>query len=293
MARKKGNETMSNFDEKIKSQKAVFQTNSIKEYVKMSDGAELLIFRNKKLDKRFNIIFLSGYAAVIEAWNDFLDSLMEDYNLYVPETREKPSSKVKFKHKGDVNRLAMDINDIICNYNLNEKKTFIIASSSASMFSARAIAKRLINPAGIVFLSPILQAVTSKKLILLTYIFPSWIMNLIFKGIIKIWIKTVLPDRVQYDTYKHYIDSLTASRAKKTRSLAYWDSTEDFKKIECSSWIFGDKDVSFHPKNDCHLINELIPNSKYIQVPYFGYMHFLPDAKKFAEQIEEFIKQII
>jgi len=162
---------MFNFDEKIKSQKAVFQTNSIKEYVKMSDDAELLVFRNRKLDKKFNIIFLSGYAAVIEAWNDLLDSLMDDFNLYVLETREKPSSKVKFKHKGDINRLAMDINDFICSYNINVKKTIIIASSSASMFSARAIAKRLINPAGIIFLSPILKAITSKKLILLTSYF--------------------------------------------------------------------------------------------------------------------------
>jgi len=283
---------MLNFDEKIKSQKAVFQRNSIKEYVRMSDDAELLVFRNRKLDKEFNIIFLSGYAAIIEAWNDLLDSLMDDFNLYVPETREKPSSKVKFKHKGDINRLAKDINDIICNYNINVKKTIIIASSSASMFSARAIAKRLINPAGIIFLSPIRKATTSKKLILLTYIFPSWILQPFIKAVTRLWIKTVLPEGVQYSTYKHYIGSLTASRAKKTRSLAYWDSTEDFKKIKCSSWIFGSKDDNFHPKNDCFLIHELIPNSKYIQVPYFGYMHYIPDAKKFAEQIDECIKQI-
>lgn len=283
---------MFNFDEEIESQKAVFQTNSIKEYIRMSDDAELLVFRNRELDRKFNIIFLSGFAAIIEAWNDLLDLLMADYNLYVLETREKPSSKVKFKHKGDVNRLALDIHDTIRSYNLNEQRTIIMASSSSSMFSARAIAQGLVDPAGIIFLSPILKSVTSKKLLLLTYIFPNWILKPFVKIITKLWIKTVLKDRVQYSTYKHYIDSITIKRAKKTRSLAYWDGTEDFKKIECSTWIFGTKDVSIHPKNDCFLIHELIPNSEYIQIPYFGYMHFLPGAKKFAEQIGKCIKQI-
>ena len=155
---------MINVDEKIKSQKAVFQKNSIKEYIRMSDEAELLVFRNRKLDKEFNVLFLTGYSAVIEAWNDLLDSLMDNFNLYFLETREKPSSKTKFKQKGDINRLAMDIHDIIYSCDLNPKKTIIIAESSATMFLARAIVKGLINPAAIILLSPLRKAITSKKL---------------------------------------------------------------------------------------------------------------------------------
>ncbi len=283
---------MIDVEEIIKNQHALFYENSVKEYIKMSDGAELLVIRNVYSKDVKNVLFLSGYLAIREAWSDFLDAIYEDFNLYVLETREKPSSKLKFRHKGDIFRYARDIFDTLKHFNLELNKTVIIASSNSGMYIARAIAEKLLNPVGIVLLGPIRKPNTSQKLIFVTYLLPSFILQPFLKAVTKKWFKTIVPEGIQYDTYKRYIETGTSWREKKNRQISRWDSSEDFKAIKCPTWIFGTKDDIYHPEAECFEIQKLITNSKLFQMPYFGYMHFNPDAKEFAKFVKKNIDSL-
>jgi alpha-beta hydrolase superfamily lysophospholipase len=109
-------------------QDELFWKESKKEYVKMGDGAELLCFytNNGNNPKKPTILFIPGYGTGVFSWSDLWDELFQDYDFYVLDSREKATSKVKWKHKGDMNTLGHDIKEVIEHFNFNHMKLFII-----------------------------------------------------------------------------------------------------------------------------------------------------------------------
>ena len=94
---------------------ALFYQKSSKDYVPMTDGAELLVL-NSQTDtpsESINLVFIPGFSTGPFSWNDLWDCLYKDYNLFVVEKRELLSSKIKWKHKANMNRLAEDIENIV------------------------------------------------------------------------------------------------------------------------------------------------------------------------------------
>ncbi len=273
------------------TQEALFYNEAERIYVPMSDGAELLVYFTKKGNrpKNCNILFIPGYASVPMSWNDLWDCLYEHYNLYVLETRDKITSKVKWKHKGNMNRSGLDIKETLEGLKLDPKKTIIFCASSSALYTSRALAEEWIDPLALIMVGPVRTPKLPSKLIFITHFIPSFVINGLLKFVGKIWVGTVVKEGVQRDRYKQYIGTASAMRWKKTCWVTWWDGTEDFKKIKTPSLMVGAIDEDLHVDNETQICVDLVPTSTYIQVPSFLYMHHLPGAADFTKQIIEFI----
>lgn len=276
------------------SQKALFYNEAERIYIPMSDEAELLIYFTKKgkHPEGYNIFFIPGYASVPMSWNDLWDCLYEHFNLYVLETREKITSNVKWKHKGNMNRTGLDIKDALEGLKLEPKKTIIVCASSSALYVSRALAEGWINPLGVIMIGPVRTPKLPSKLIFLTHFIPSFVIEGLLRFIGKIWVGTVVRKGVQRERYKQYIGTASAMRWKKTRWITWWDGTEDFKKIKTPTLMVGAIEEDLHVEDETKICVNLVKTSTYLQVPSFIYMHHLPGAANFTKQLEEYINKL-
>ncbi len=291
MKSKKKNKQKEEEEEEEYTQEELFYKEAEKIYVPMSDEAELLVYFTTKgtHPKGYNILFIPGYASVPLSWNDLWDCLYEHFNLYVLETREKPTSKVKWSHKGNMDRSGLDVKDTLEGLELDPKKTIIICASSSALYVNRALAEGWIKPLATVMIGPVRTPKLPAKLIFLTFFIPSFILDGLVRFVGMIWISTVIKKGVQRDRYKQYIGTASSMRWKKTCWVTWWDGTEDFKKIDTPVLMVGAIDEDLHVDNETQICVDLVPTSTYLQVPSFLYMHHLPGAPEFTKQLIEYI----
>ncbi len=273
------------------TQKELFYKEAEQVYIPMSDGAELLVYftTKGKHPKNYNILFIPGYASVPLSWNDLWDSLYDYFNLHVLETREKPTSKVKWKHKGNMNRSGLDVKETLEGLKLDPNKTIIYCASSSALYVARALAEEWIKPLGVIMIGPVRTPKLPSKLIFLTNFIPSFILTVLVRFVGMIWISTVVKKGIQRDRYKKYVGTASAMRWKKTRWVTWWDGTEDFKKIKTPTLMVGATEEDLHEDNETKICVDLVPTSTYLHVPSFLYMHHLPGATEFTKQLIEYI----
>ncbi|MHA1198307.1 MAG: hypothetical protein ACTSQF_03050 [Candidatus Heimdallarchaeaceae archaeon] len=276
------------------TQEELFYKEAERVYVPMSDGAELLVYFTKKgtHPKGYDILFIPGYSSVPMSWNDLWDCLYGHFNLYVLETREKITSKVKWKHKGNMNRSGLDVKEAIEGLNIDPKNTIIYCASSSALYVTRALAEEWIKPLAIIMIGPVRTPKLPSKLIFLTHFTPSFVINGLLRVIGKIWISTVVKEGVQRERYKQYIGTASAMRWKKTCWVTWWDGTEDFKKITTPTLMVGAIDEDLHVDNEAQICVDLVSTSEYLQVPSFLYMHHLPGAADFTKQLIEYIDRL-
>ncbi|MCE7741962.1 MAG: hypothetical protein GOP50_05845 [Candidatus Heimdallarchaeota archaeon] len=276
------------------TQEELFYKEAERVYVPMSDGAELLTYFTKKGNhpKGYEILFIPGYSSVPMSWNDLWDCLNEHFNLYVFETREKITSKVKWKHKGDMNRSGLDVKEVFEGLKLDPKKTIIYCACSSALYVARALAEEWIKPLAVIMVGAVRTPKLPTKLVFLTHFTPSFVINGLLRVIGKIWISTVIKEGVQRERYKQYIGTASAMRWKKTSSITWWDGTEDFKKIDTPTLIVGAVEEDLHEDNESQICVDLVSTSEYLQVPSFLYMHHLPGAVEFTKQMIEYIDKL-
>ncbi len=282
-------------EKEVEHQKALFYKEAERVYVPMSDGAELLCYFTKKgkNPSGITILFIPGYASVPMSWNDLWDCLYEEFNLYVLETREKITSKVKWSHKGDMNRSGMDIGDALRGLKLDPKKTVIFCASASALYAMRGLAEKWLDePLGLIMIGPVRTPKLPSKLIYITKFTPSFLIDGIISSIGKLWIGTVVPKGIQRDRYRQYVGTASAMRWKKTKSVTFWDGTEDFKKLKVSSLMVGAIQEELHVDNETKICVDLVETSEYLQVPSFMYMHHLPGAAEFTKQLTEYIEKI-
>ncbi len=282
--------------EKIEEhQKALFYKEAERMYVPVSDGAELLVYYTKKgkNPSGVTILFIPGYASVPMSWNDLWDELYTEFDLYVLETREKATSKTKWRHKGSMNRSGKDIGDAFKAMKLDPKKTVIFCASATILYSLRGLAENwLEEPLGFIMIGPVRTPKLPSKLIFMTKFTPSFMIDGLLRSVGKLWINTVIPKGKQRDTYKQYIGTGSAMRWKKTMHVTFWDGTEDFKKLKVPSLMVGAVQEDLHVDDETQVCVDLVEKSEYLQVPSFLYMHHLPGAADFAKQLTEFIEKI-
>jgi len=282
-------------EKEVEHQKALFYKEAERVYVPMSDGAELLCYYTKKGNNSsgVTILFVPGYASVPMSWNDLWDCIYEEFDLYVLETREKITSKVKWSHKGDMNRSGMDIGDTLRGLKLNPKKTVIFCASASALYTMRGLAEKWFDePLGIIMIGPVRTPVLPSKLINFTRYTPSFLIDGLLSTLGKLWIGTVVPKGVQRDRYRQYVGTASAMRWKKTRWVTFWDGTEDFKKLKVRSLMVGAIQEELHVNDETKICVDLVEKSEYLQVPSFIYMHHLPGAAEFTKQFTEFVEKI-
>jgi len=274
-------------------QDELFWKESQKEYIKMRDGVELLCFYTKKSKdpEKPIILFIPGYGTGVFSWSDLWDELYQDYDLYVFDSREKDTSKVKWKHNGDMNTLGYDVKEAIEHFNFDQKKLFIISASYGCSMQGRALAQGWINPAGTLLIGPSLKFILPRKVLWLAYILPSILMRFPGKLIVKTWVKMMVPPGFQRKAYLDFIGRASGMKWKKTLSTSRWDASEDYSKIKCPTWVTKDPNDSLHLVEFSETIKRLLPHATIVDVPDYLFMHHYPGVKEFGKMIKGYIEE--
>ncbi len=279
--------TSSELDMETYTQAEKFWKDTKKEYIKMSDGAELLVYYTNKIkdSKKKTIFFFPGYATGVFSWSDLWDELYKEYNLYVFESREKDSAKVKWKHKGNMDRFGLDIKETIDYFGIDEKNIFAIGSSFGCSQVARAVVNEGFNPSGILFNGPSTKFILPRKILWLAYIIPAFVLQFIGIPIIKLWISTMYPKGFQRKHYHDFVNRANAMKWKKTLPVSRWNALVDYAEMDVPTWIVLDPHDSLHTEEFASTIISTIKNSQLVKVPDYNYMHHLPGAKEWAQRI--------
>ena len=275
------------------TQEKEFWNKSTKKYVRMSDGAELRCYftKHEKNSSGLTILFSPGYGTDIPSWTDLWDELSPHCDFFVFESREKSSSKVKWNHKADMDRLGQDVKEIVDYFNFDEKKLIIISASFGCSTLARSIVGYGLNPICIVFIGPSTKFILPRKILWLAYLIPSFIAQYIGFPIVKLWIKLVIPAGFQRKTYLGFIGGANAMRWKKTISIAKWNAMVDYEKVVVPALITKDTKDALHTTSFSDNISATIKGSRILNVPSYEYMHHLPGVKEFAQSIRDFITE--
>lgn len=277
------------------SQEKTFWNQSIKEYVTMSDGAELLCFYSKpeKNPNGITILFGPGFSTDVPSWTDLWDELAPYYDFYVFDSREKSTSKVKWGHKADMDRLGQDIKEIVDHFKFEERKLIVISASFGCSTLARAMVGYGLNPAGIVFIGPSIKFILPRKILWLAYVIPSFVLQYIAFPIVKLWIRLIIPEGFQRNNYQGFIGGANAMRWKKTISISKWNAMVDYEKITAPALITKDSKDALHTVSFSDNISTAIEGSRILEVPGYNYMHLRPGVKEFAQSLKDFIKEIL
>lgn len=92
-------------------------------------------------------------------------------------------------------------------------------------------------------------------------------------------------DIILEDTY----NSVNKLGAKIIRALRGFDSTEQLKKIKADvTVLFGDKDVVL-PKEETRQLTQIIPTSRFIEVPNAGHCLNIENPKLMASYIQQYL----
>lgn len=275
-------------------QDELFWKESKKEHIKMRDGAELLCFYTKKGNdsSKPSVLFIPGYGTGVFSWSDLWDELYKDHDFYVFDSREKDTSKVKWKHKGDMNTLAYDIKEVIEHFNFDQNKLFIISASYGCSMQGRALAEGWINPAGTLFIGPSIKFILPRKILWLAYILPSFLMRFPGRQIVKAWIKIMVPLGFQRKAYLDLVGRASGMKWKKTLSTSRWDASEDYSKIKCPTWVTKDPNDKLHLVEFTETVKRLLSHATIVEVPDYLFMHHYPDVEKFGKMIKGYINEI-
>jgi len=280
--------------EEIYAQKALFYNESIKEYVPVSDGAELLVYYTKKGKNPLGltIFFVPGFATGPFSWNDLWDCLYEEFDLYVIEKRELKSSKVKWKHKANMDRLAEDVENVIEHYNLDPKKTVLMGTCLGTSIIGRILARKRMTFASAVMMNPPRHFFLPKALLPLGYICPAFTMAIIGKPLIKTWLKLSMPSGNQRETYLENISNANGMRWKKFMAITKWDSFDDYAKIKMPVLVVATTKDKIHEAKIAQQATELMENATFLDAPSYYWMHFHPTAEIFTKKVIEYLEKL-
>ncbi|MHA1353004.1 MAG: hypothetical protein ACTSPP_09480 [Candidatus Heimdallarchaeaceae archaeon] len=269
-----------------------FYEEAKKEYVPMSDGAELLHYYTNK-NKDYTIFFVPGFNTGPFSWNDLWSHLYKDYNLYVQEKREMKSAKVKWGHKANMDRLSLDVKEAMDYLDLDEKKTFLMGPCIGASIISHAVATKKIEPLGVILNGPPKKFFLPKALLPLAYVLPAFFMGIIGKPLLVIWLNLSMPKGKQRDIYISNIRNATGMRWKKFLAVAWHDSFVDYPHVNCPALITGATEDRMHEAVIAKQVAEMIPKGEYVDTPSYYFAHYNPGAKEYAQIVKDFIEKII
>jgi len=276
------------------TQKKLFLKEASSEYVRMSDGAELkFIFTKKgKNSSNYSILFVPGFATFYSSWNDLWDELYNLFNLYIIDKRELKSSKVKWKHKATMDRLAEDLKDAVEHFQIDQSNLVFMGPCLGSSIIAHAVASKKVNPAGVILNSPPRRFVLPYALLPIGYMFPSFFMGILGKPLIKTWIKLTMKPGLQRDTYLENISNASGMRWKKYLAITHWDSFDDYPSINCPTLVTGASEDRIHDNVIAKKTSDLIKNAKFLDTPSYYWSHYYPGVIEYTKEIKQFISTL-
>ena len=243
-----------------------------KTLINVKDGVQLsaIRFQPKKESSFPPIIFISGWGSLIDSWKVVLKKMVEKFEIYYIETREKSSAVHPKERTLTIQSLADDIPDILKYYNILDKEYILFGSSLGATVILDAISRNRLKPSLAVLIGPNAEFNAPKFWIWIAWITPPFF-YLFIKPIVKWYMKKkyldIKSDPLQYEKYCKTLDSANPSRLRRSAlnfsKYSVWDKLDN---IPNKVLIFtGSKDI-MHDYNQTIQISKLIKNCDIIDM---------------------------
>ncbi|NHJ38906.1 MAG: hypothetical protein FK731_02655 [Asgard group archaeon] len=274
--------------------KAEYENYAEERYITVSDGSKIRIFTSKAPKENhngFNFVLVAGWNTVIPGWDEVLLEAMKDFDIVYIETREKGSSQVVKKARFDFDRFSSDIQEIIEELKIDQKKMILFTSSFGTINSAHGLALKKFSPFLTYFVGPVHKLEMPKGSRIYMYLVP----NFLFYATKPIW-KWWLRKRKSEDPEQaaKYIRALEEADAKKWRATAYANAWEDildkYAMIDVRSFVVGMEKDKMHARETSILINDTMKNSTYIDLETNKKTHSAEMIEVVRQHIQEIKK---
>lgn len=280
-----------------REKESIFNLKMISEYeklakkkqVNLSDGSKINVLftkstSNSKID--FNVLLIPGWGSIVLGWEEFLIEAQKFFNLYYIETREKKSSDLSKTAEYTLNRIALDIKEVIEELNLELDKTIILSSSFGAIITAYALVNHKIDPFLTILIGPPYKIDMPPLFRYLVHIIPSIAFRM-FIPIGRWWIKKYKSESIdQAAKYLRVIDEADPKKWKKFGTHVtfqkYWNL---YSQIENKVIVVDESEDKMHNTKVTKKIAKSIKNSEYVDLKTNKFTH--------SAQIVDFVKEKI
>lgn len=275
-------------------QDMIFFKESIKENVLMSDGQEIPCYYSKKQGnfEKTTFLFIQGVGPGVYSWTDFWDELFKKYDLVVIDSREKPTVNLKKKSECSVNRMSLDILEIMHHLKITEDNVVFFGSSIGIHYIAHCIGQGWIKPKGCFFVGPSVAPNYPKISSKIAFSLPVFLLEKIGKQIARRYLRNKIENVFQKKVYNDRINKIDVRRWKQCSRVRYWNSTDNLKKIECPVFIFSATEDRYHNTQAAILVGKLVQNNRIIDIPDYNFIHTKPGVVEYTNMIEKLIEDI-
>lgn len=268
-------------------QNLFFLKEATKEYILMSDEQEVYCYYSidKNSSSKFTLFFVQGFGSGVYSWTDLWDELAKEFNLVVLDPRDKETVKLNKRKKCTVRRIALDIIEILYYLKIDQEKLIFFGSSMGNAYIANSIRINSTKPRCCFFAAPSLIPRNPKFLLMLARILPDKIANKIGKYAGRKYLQDKVAEGFQRKLFYNRVEKINANRWKKCFKIHNYNATEDFEALDCPVYIISTEGDKFHEIESVEEVNEIIKESKIINVPSYDYYHTYPGVTEFTQQI--------
>ena len=289
--------TLSEEDAYKKFLKAEFEEHAEERYFTVSDGSQIRVLLSKAPKEEHNeltFVVIAGWNTVVSGWDEVLLEAMKDFDVVYIETREKGSSIVVKNTKFDMDRFSSDIQEIIEELQINQKKMVVFSSSLGTICTAHGLGSKKFEPFLTYFVGPVHRFETPKGSRFYMYLVPNCFLTLT-RPIWKWWIRKRKSEDPEQAA--KYIRALEEAEVKKWRATAYanvWDDFLDmYEKIEVRNYIVGMEKDKMHGREISMRIHERMENSIYIDLETNKKTHSAEMVKVVRRHLSDIEKEMM
>lgn len=280
--------------EAIFQQELIFVRESKQEYILMSDEQLIYCFYSIKQEYLNNptIFFIQGLGPGIYTWSDFWDELYKEYNLVVIDSREKPTIDLEKNKECSVQRISLDIVEVINYLQIKEENVILSGTSLGSFYLAHCVGQGWINPKGCFIVGPSINLTYPEIAFKLAFILPSFLFEKVGKFLARRYIKSKELEDYQRKAYLERIMKIDVKRWKRCSRIRKWNPSDDYKNIKCPVIIFSTDADKYHSVEEAKKVKKYIKNCHLVDVPDYKYMRSKPRVKEFIRMIDDLIKKL-
>jgi len=247
-------------------------TDIAEEMVNISGNVSLKIitFRPPKENNNPKVLFVPGWISMIDGWKEVLIEMTKDFVVHYVETREKISSKAPNQKDFSVERIGLDLVEIVSKLNLRENN-FIFFGSSLGATAILDCGRYLkTNPVCLVLVGPNAEfKIPYYGKILIKLFYPP--MYNFFKPYVKWYLKTfrldTKNDYAQYEKYSSVLDFADPWKLKKAaKGVSNYSVWNRLKEIQLPVLVIGASKDKLHSPENLKKIVDLLKFSTYVEM---------------------------
>lgn len=272
--------------------KAEYEELAEERYITVSDGSGIRVLMTKAPKEEhngFTFVLVAGWNTVVSGWDEVLLEAMKDFDIVYIETREKDSSKVVKKAKFDIDRYSSDIQEVLEELKIDQKKMILFTSSFGTLNSAHGAALKKYESFLYYFVGPVHKLEMPKGSRIYMYLVPNCFLT-VTKPIWLRWIRKRKSENPEQAA--KYIRALEEADPKKWRATAYANAWDDFidmyDEIDGRCFVVGMEKDKMHARDTSMKINNRMKNSTYIDLETNKKTH----SAEMVEVIRQHISEI-